>query len=512
MLKPTPESESSPQKVAPELFTKETFALRVRRLADELFTEDQWEDLYSDVGRPARSPKVMTVALILQQHRALSDRLMSEATRFDLDVKAALGLAWDDLGIPKTCFSEFRTRLLKYGRECEAFNLLNKRLVEKQMIRKKEALYVDASHLEANASTPNPPTLIRKATQQILRQLKKERPELFRSLSEKVPTNEAVPSNRDYYLLPDAEKQERFGEAAGMARTVIEELSRKKLSPGLKANLGLLSVILDERATDEDEPIDPDDAPPGRTANHRDTDARWGAKGKEKFFFGYKRTIVTNKDGFVVTFGVDPGNVTDGSVLDVLVDDAQELFDVQPEKVVGDAAYGSVDNHRKMKAKGVQLVTSLKPAPNPRGMFSRDRFTYEPEIRTLTCPSGQTTQESFASQDGEGQVFRFQAHQCGSCKLRFECTSGDFRSVKVRETIPNLGEALSYGKTDDYRQDMKDRQVMEGKHSEIVRNHGGRRTRYTGLDRVFAGEAWRCLVVNLKRLFKLERMGLVPAM
>ncbi|MNY73036.1 hypothetical protein D3C86_2117170 [compost metagenome] len=84
--------------------------------------------------------------------------------------------------------------------------------------------------------------------------------------------------------------------------------------------------------------------------------------------------------------------------------------------------------------------------------------------------------------------------------------------MKVKETITDLGEALRYGKTDDYRQDMKDRQVMEGMHSEIVRNHGGRRTRYCGLDRVFAGEAWRCLVVNLKRLFKLERMGLVPAM
>jgi IS5 family transposase len=507
-----PESESSPQKVAPKLFKDETFALKVRRLADEMFTEDQWEDLYSDVGRPARSPKVMTIALILQQHRNLSDRLMSEATRYDLDVKAALGLAWDDAGIPKTCFSEFRTRLFEYGRECEAFNLLNKKLVEKKAIRKKEALYVDASHLEASASTPNPLTLIRKATQQILRQLKKERPELYRKLGEKVPVTEAVPSNRDYYLLPEAEKVERFGEAAGMARTVIAELERKKLSPALKAKLELLDVILEERATDDDEPIDPDDAPSGRTANHRDSDARWGAKGKDKFFFGYKRTILTNKNGFVVTFGVDPGNVSDGAVLDAMVDDAKAVFDVEPEKVVGDAAYGSLDNHRKMRDKGVQLVTSLKPAPNPRGMYSRDRFTYDAETRTLTCPSGEITQESFPSQDGEGQVFRFQAHQCGSCKLRFECTMGDFRSVKVKETIPDLQDALAYGKSADYRQDMKDRQVLEGKHSELVRYHGGRRTRYSGLDRVFAGEAMRCLVVNLKRLFKLERMGLIPAM
>jgi len=89
-----PESESSPQKVAPKLFKDETFALKVRRLADELFTEDQWEDLYSDVGRPARDPKVMTIALILQQHRNLSDRLMRGTTgkTFGLRAESPFGL------------------------------------------------------------------------------------------------------------------------------------------------------------------------------------------------------------------------------------------------------------------------------------------------------------------------------------------------------------------------------------------------------------------------------------
>ena len=40
MLKSMPESGSSPEKVAPKLFPEETFPLRVRRIADELFTED----------------------------------------------------------------------------------------------------------------------------------------------------------------------------------------------------------------------------------------------------------------------------------------------------------------------------------------------------------------------------------------------------------------------------------------------------------------------------------------
>ena len=46
MLKPMPESESSPRKVAPELFTRETFAQKVRQLADELFTEDHVRSLF----------------------------------------------------------------------------------------------------------------------------------------------------------------------------------------------------------------------------------------------------------------------------------------------------------------------------------------------------------------------------------------------------------------------------------------------------------------------------------
>ena len=264
-------------------------------------------------------------------------------------------------------------------------------------------------------------------------------------------------------MLPEAERNERFAEASGDARKVINGLKRKKVSPGLKAKAELLDLILEERGTEDGEPIDPDDAPPGRTVNHRDTDARRGAKGKEKFFFGYKRTIVTNKDGMIVTFGVAPGNTPDGAVLDTLVEDAQELFDVTPEKIVDDASYGSADNHRKMKAKGIQLVATLKPAPIPLGKFSGDRLTFDAETQSLTCPGGKTTTDFHASPDGEGKVFRFDLLQCLGCPLRNDCTTGDFRSVKVKETIPDLQDALAYGKTAGYRQDMKERAAIEAK-------------------------------------------------
>jgi hypothetical protein len=79
----------------------------------------------------------------------------------------------------------------------------------------------------------------------------------------------------------------------------------------------------------------------------------------------------------------------------------------------------------------------------------------------------------------------------------------------VAETVPGLDAALVYAKTEAYSLDMKARPPKESIHADLVRNHGGRRTRYVGIDRILAGEAIRCLVINLKRLFKMPegRLG-----
>ena len=111
--------------------------------------------------------------------------------------------------------------------------------------------------------------------------------------------------------------------------------------------------------------------------------------------------------------------------------------------MIGDAAYGSVANLRDAKAQGYQLVAAIKPAPNPRGCWSRDRFQFDPEAKSLSCPAGQCTTTAFPAPKGEGLVFRFQTHQCGACPSKAECCLGDCRSVKVAATVPDLGEALA---------------------------------------------------------------------
>jgi IS5 family transposase len=502
------------ESLAPNLFDADSFAQRLKVVADELFSDAQFADMYADLGRPARSPKVMTIALILQQKHNLSDRQMEHASRFHLDVKAAQGLPLDHTGIPKTCYSEFRARLLQHGRECDAFNAVNQLLVARGLLAKREAMIVDACHLEADAAALNPRLLIRRATRGILKQLAKVRPDLYKQLTDKIELRQDTEfsGGQDYWLLPEAERNERFGKAVGEARTVVDMLASKKVPPVIRAKLEVLETILEERSTDDDEPIDPEHAPSDRITSHRDPDARWGAKGKDKFFHGFKRTILTTKrHGFIANLLVSPGNSPDGNVLPDLLDDTAELLGAAPWKVIGDAAYGSAENYRQLRKRACQLVATIKPAPNPRGYYSRDRFTYDAATKSLTCPAGLTTQTNVVAADGDGLVYRFGAEQCGRCPSRHECCSGDFRSVKVAETVRGMKAPLAYSRTDAYKRDMAARPVIEGKHSEIVRNHGGRRTRYLGIDRVLAGEVIRCLVVNLKRFFKLDPLGMAMA-
>lgn len=497
------------ESIAPNLIDPGSFAMRLRANADGLFSEARFADMYSDLGRPAHSPKTMIMALILQQKLNLSDRQMASATRYHLDVKAALGLPLDHTGIPKTCYSEFRSRLLTNGKEAEAFNAVNRLLQEQGLLTGQETVIVDACHLEADAATPNPRLLIRKATRRILRLLDRERPDLYKHLPDTITLRKDTEfsGGQEYHLLPEAEKLERFAKAVQEARALIAYLKPKQLSATLRAHLTVLADILEDRADDDGDPLEGDQAPPDRIASHQDPDARWGAKGRKKFFFGYKRTILYTLRGFIADFGLDPGNTPDGAVLTDLLAGAREVFGLAPNKVIGDAAYGSVDNLKAAKEQGYRLVATIKPAPNPRGCWSRDRFHYDADARSLSCPEGQSTTSSFPAPNGEGLVFRFQPHQCGVCPSKSQCCPGDFRSVKVAETVPGLDEALAYGKTDDYKADMKQRPVIEGKNAELTRFTGGRRTRFRTLNRVFLGEVLRCAVVNLKRLFKLVEVA-----
>jgi len=127
-----------------------------------------------------------------------------------------------------------------------------------------------------------------------------------------------------------------------------------------------------------------------------DPEARYGAKGKNDIWVGYKRHVgVDMHQGFITKVSVTPANVHDGAA----------LKHVCPRQgaVVADKGYFGGKAAKEMKRRGVH---SMAIAPNNRKCKDRDKDRF---ISSLRMPY-------------EG-VFSKQSHRCryvGLCKMQFQ--------------------------------------------------------------------------------------------
>src|SRR5674536_321244 len=119
-----------------------------------------------------------------------------------------------------------------------------------------------------------------------------------------------------------------------------------------------------------------------------DKDARHGAKSDEKKFTGYKVNSIMSEDGFIKNINATPGNSYDGNILILLSDEMIEQGFTTSE-VVGDTAYGEVENRNKLMLKGITVIAPLKKETNKNGLFPRSKFSIEKHV--VVCPAGRRT-------------------------------------------------------------------------------------------------------------------------
>lgn len=82
-----------------------------------LYTDKDFEVLFSTTGQPAARPWRLALTCVMQFMAGLSDRQAAEAVRNRIDWKYALGLELTDPGFDFSVLSEFRTRLIAGGQE-----------------------------------------------------------------------------------------------------------------------------------------------------------------------------------------------------------------------------------------------------------------------------------------------------------------------------------------------------------------------------------------------------------
>jgi len=99
-------------RIAPAIFPQGNDVMRLRDELGQLYTEEQFADLFPSNGHPAESPATLAWVLVLQFMEGLTDRQTADAVRSRIDWKYALGLELTDPGFDFSILCEFRARLI----------------------------------------------------------------------------------------------------------------------------------------------------------------------------------------------------------------------------------------------------------------------------------------------------------------------------------------------------------------------------------------------------------------
>jgi transposase len=88
--------------------------MQMRDELGSLFNDEQFVDLFPNVGQLAEAPWRLALVTVMQFAETLTDRQAADAVRGRIDWKYALSLELTDEGFDASVLSEFRSRLVQH--------------------------------------------------------------------------------------------------------------------------------------------------------------------------------------------------------------------------------------------------------------------------------------------------------------------------------------------------------------------------------------------------------------
>jgi len=481
-----------------KLVPKDHLLYKINELVDFSFINEECRDLYSEnMGRPVtNTPEMMFRSAIVQSLNNYSDREMESEARFNIAIKWFLGLNLDDYSYDHSALGRFRD-LLGEERWKDIFFSLLGQIENTGYIKGKD--YVDATHVIANIAIPGTIDLLRQGIKDVMKAIQETDPNLYEELGGEKIAND----DKKVYKLSPEEKESKLVELVKKAREINQK--SESIEGKVREKTQQLKRILNENTEEnENKIVKKKDKTKDRLVSIVDKDARHGAKSDEKKFTGYKVNSIMSEDGFIKNINATPGNSYDGDVLIPLIDEMVEQG-FSTNEMVGDTAYGEVDNRNKLLLKGITVIAPFKKETNKNGLFPQSKFSIEKHA--VVCPAGCRTMVWNHNEKTEKITFFFNKKDCGNCELKQKCTVQESRTITISEHYELLKKAREYNKTDDFKEDMKQRAHIEPKQGEMKRYHGLQRAKYWGLPKMNIQATISAIVVNVKRFVTLNSCG-----
>src|ERR1700676_4332142 len=190
-----------------------------------------------------------------------------------------------------------------------------------------------------------------------------------------------------------------------------------------------------------------------------------------------------------------------------MIERTQERFDIKPERLAGDTAYGSGANlNWLVKDKDIAPhIPVIDKSKREDGTFSREDFTFDKERNVYICPANKilTTTGKLVN-DGETLLYRTKARDCRGCLLKAQCcpkTSVRKIPRSIYEESRDVARALA--KTEAFKQSSRDRKRVEMLFAHLKRILRLGRLRLRGPYGAQFEFTLAAIAQNLRRLAKL---------
>ena len=491
------------------------------------------EALYcAENGRPAIDPVLLCGVTLLQFMEKAADRSATEHVVYHLGWKYALDLELDYAGFHATVLVYFRDRLEDNKAERMIFDGIVDLLVELGLVKKKGKQRLDSTHIVGYVKAMSLLECAMETLRLALKDLKveverKKQPAFWDRLWELY-----VESKLDWRL-SKSERDRRYRQCGQDMRELLEWLDRNDPKLAQREAVKLLQRVFGEQFEMIDGKLElAPKRPPRAVQNPHDPDAHYADK-RTKQWIGYKVHVTETVDPqqpikqksepvdhFITEMLTVEAAQDEKAGLTETLTQEQAHHEIEPRAIYTDAGYVTEHTLTQAEQNGMELLGPTRPDPH-KGPYNSDAFHVDINERQAVCPQGKlSTQCSRIKDNYQGtEYYRIEwGNQCDSCPVQKQCT----RSNSGRRT---LVVGLRHDLVEQRRREMKQkgfsksmhpRNGIEGTHSELVRGHAMRRTKYRGLSRVGLSNYFIGAACNVKRYlnllaFQMRTPALSPA-
>jgi hypothetical protein len=230
----------------------------------------------------------------------------------------------------------------------------------------------------------------------------------------------------------------------------------------------------------------------------------WTAKANKRVQFGYGLNyLIDVENAVIVDVEATPARTYDEVIATkVMIKRTEERFDLKPECLAADTAYGTGKFLNWLIGTGITPhIPVWDMSQREDGTFSRSDFVFDPERDVYTCPQGKLLRTTGRVHEGRTLLYRASKRDCDVCSLKAKCSPNSPERKIPRDVNEQARDfARSLVGTEAFDQSRRQRKKVEMRFAHLKTHHHFERMRLRGLSGARDEFHLAAIVQNLKTL------------